>query len=192
MLRVLVVTTYFGTHSYVEVKCSFRLRFPEREAPDNKTIWRNVKKYSHHGTSLNINKPWLYKFRLRGEVKRVLCKFLTNLDLFNSSFWRLQSSTPKPPYLQNIFNVGESSIKLEIREVYLTNSKNDKIPLSSSKGFFTRRAFFIHTVYRKDPLSQTKATNLVLFRNCRFSLLIFYDERKRRPTLAALGLCLLP
>ena len=31
-------------------------------------------KYSHHRTSLNINKPWLYKFGLRREVKRIPCK----------------------------------------------------------------------------------------------------------------------
>ena len=47
--------TYFQTHSLAEVQRLFRLQFPGRNAPDKKNIWRNVKKYLDHGTSLNRN-----------------------------------------------------------------------------------------------------------------------------------------
>ena len=33
----------------------FRIRFPDREAPTKMNIWKNVRKYGEHGTSLNRN-----------------------------------------------------------------------------------------------------------------------------------------
>ena len=74
--RVFVVRTYFETRSYVEVKHSLMVGFPEREPPDNKTIWRNVEKYSHHGTNLNMNKLWLYKFCCVAKLKGFLINFV--------------------------------------------------------------------------------------------------------------------
>ena len=43
--RVFIVSKYFETHSFVEVRNLFRERFPDKEPPVKKTIWRNVKKY---------------------------------------------------------------------------------------------------------------------------------------------------
>ena len=53
--RVFIVKKYFETHSFVEVQRLFRLQFPGRNPPDKANIWRNVKKYEIHGTSLNRN-----------------------------------------------------------------------------------------------------------------------------------------
>ena len=53
--RVFIVKKYFETHSFAEVQRLFSLRFPDRNPPDKKNIWRNVKKYEDHGTSLNRN-----------------------------------------------------------------------------------------------------------------------------------------
>ena len=54
--RVFLVRKYYETHSYAEVmQRLFRLQFPDRDPPDKKNIWRNVKKYEDHGTSLNRN-----------------------------------------------------------------------------------------------------------------------------------------
>ena len=52
---VFLVRKYYETHSYAEVQRLFRLQFPDRDPPDKKNIWRNVKKYEDHGTSLNRN-----------------------------------------------------------------------------------------------------------------------------------------
>ena len=46
--------TYFETHSFVEVSHLFRKRFPGTEPLNKTTIFRNVKKYLDHGTSLNM------------------------------------------------------------------------------------------------------------------------------------------
>ena len=48
------VRTYFETHSFVEVSRLFREPFPGTEPPNKTIIFRNVKKYLDHGTSLNI------------------------------------------------------------------------------------------------------------------------------------------
>ena len=53
--RVFVVQTFFSTHSYVEVRRRFQIQFPGRRPPTDMTIYRNVKKYKEHGTSLNRN-----------------------------------------------------------------------------------------------------------------------------------------
>ena len=53
--RIFVVTTYFSTGSYVEVRRLFQRKFPGRRPPTDMTIYRNVHKYSEHGTSLNRN-----------------------------------------------------------------------------------------------------------------------------------------
>ena len=53
--RVFIVRKYYKTHSYAEVQRLLRLQFPGRDPPDKKNIWRNVKKYEDHGTSLNRN-----------------------------------------------------------------------------------------------------------------------------------------
>ena len=53
---VFVVKTYYKTSSYLEVKEAFRRRFPEKDPPANRTIWKNVKKHGIEETSLNINK----------------------------------------------------------------------------------------------------------------------------------------
>ena len=53
--RVFVVKHYFETKSYVEVRRLFQIAFPSRPPPTDMTIYRNVKKYSETGTSLNRN-----------------------------------------------------------------------------------------------------------------------------------------
>ena len=53
---IFLVRTYFETHSIVEVSRIFRERFPGTEPPNKTTIFRNVKKYFDHGTSLNVFK----------------------------------------------------------------------------------------------------------------------------------------
>ena len=53
--RIFVVRTYFETKSYVEVRRLFQNEFPGRRPPTDMTIYRNVIKYSQHGTSLNRN-----------------------------------------------------------------------------------------------------------------------------------------
>ena len=53
--RVFIVSKYFETHSFVEVRNLFRERFPDKEPPVKKTIWRKVKKYKENWTSLNLD-----------------------------------------------------------------------------------------------------------------------------------------
>ena len=53
--HIFVVTTYFLTGSYVEVRRRFQRKFPGRRPPTDMTIYRNVHKYAEHGTSLNRN-----------------------------------------------------------------------------------------------------------------------------------------
>ena len=53
--RAFVVQKYHETKSYVTTQNTFRIRFPDREPPTKRTIWKNVKKYGEHGTSLNRN-----------------------------------------------------------------------------------------------------------------------------------------
>lgn len=53
--RVFVVKTYFETHSFQEVRRLFLLQFPQKTPPVKATVWRTVKKYLDHGTSLNRN-----------------------------------------------------------------------------------------------------------------------------------------
>ena len=53
--RVFVIKTFFETRILLQVQRLFRERFPGREPPNKTTIWKNVKKYSEHGTSLNMN-----------------------------------------------------------------------------------------------------------------------------------------
>lgn len=54
--RSFVVTKYHETKSYNEVREAFARRFPNRNAPSKKTIYKNVLKYQQNGTSLNLNK----------------------------------------------------------------------------------------------------------------------------------------
>ena len=54
--RIFVVTKYHETKSYNEVREAFARRFPNRNAPPKKTIYKNVLKYQQNGTSLNLNK----------------------------------------------------------------------------------------------------------------------------------------
>ena len=51
-----MVTTYTLTKSLTEVQNAFRIRFPDRNPPDKKTILKNYQKYQDTGTSLNRNK----------------------------------------------------------------------------------------------------------------------------------------
>ena len=51
--RVFVVKHWFITRSVEQVRLLFRERFPDRAPPTRMAIWKNVKKYSEHGTSLN-------------------------------------------------------------------------------------------------------------------------------------------
>jgi hypothetical protein len=44
------------TQSMTEVQNAFRIRFPDRNPPNKKTILKNVRKYHNTGTSLNRNK----------------------------------------------------------------------------------------------------------------------------------------
>ena len=43
--RIFVVKRNFEIHSFVEVRQLFREHFPEREPPEKKAIWDNVRKY---------------------------------------------------------------------------------------------------------------------------------------------------
>lgn len=54
--RVFVVINYHETKSLRQVKERFSQRFPGRNAPTDRTILKNVRKYSENGTSLNLNK----------------------------------------------------------------------------------------------------------------------------------------
>ena len=53
--KVFVVSSYFEIKSLDEVCLLFQIRFTRRPAPTSMTVWRNVKKYRNHGTSLNRN-----------------------------------------------------------------------------------------------------------------------------------------
>ena len=53
--RVFVVKKYYETHSFLEVQRLFAIQFPDRRPPVKWSIWKNVKKYEEHGTSLNRN-----------------------------------------------------------------------------------------------------------------------------------------
>ena len=54
--RTFIVSKYFETKSIPEVLRLFEIAFPHRNVPSSSTIWRNVRKYQQHGTSLNRNK----------------------------------------------------------------------------------------------------------------------------------------
>ena len=54
--RTFIVSKYFETKSIPEVLRLFEIAFPHRNVPSSSTIWRNVRKYHQHGTSLNRNK----------------------------------------------------------------------------------------------------------------------------------------
>ena len=54
--RTFIVENYFVTKSIQEVLRLFRIAFPGRHVPNSTTVWRNVRKYRQHGTSLNRNK----------------------------------------------------------------------------------------------------------------------------------------
>lgn len=54
--RVFVVTNFIKTGSIKQVQDSFEQRFPGRHPPSKPTIWKNVRKYQHEGTCLNLNK----------------------------------------------------------------------------------------------------------------------------------------
>ena len=55
--RVFVVENYHQSQrSLATVKQRFQARFPNRNPPTSRTILLNVRKYSNHGTSLNLNK----------------------------------------------------------------------------------------------------------------------------------------
>ena len=51
--RVFVVKNWFVTKSLEQVRQLFRERFPDREPTTRMAIWKNVKKYTAYGTSLN-------------------------------------------------------------------------------------------------------------------------------------------
>ena len=53
--RVFIVKTYFETHSFQEIQRLFALQFPQKTPPVKSTLWRTVKNYLNHGTSLNRN-----------------------------------------------------------------------------------------------------------------------------------------
>ena len=53
---IFVVKMIYKTSSYLELKAIFCKRFPEKDPPRNRRIWKNVKKYEREGTSLKINK----------------------------------------------------------------------------------------------------------------------------------------
>ena len=52
---VFVVKNWFVTKSLEQVHQLFRERFPDCEPPTRIAIWKNVKKYTDDGTSLNRN-----------------------------------------------------------------------------------------------------------------------------------------
>ena len=55
--RVFVVENYHQSQrSLATVKQRFQARFPNRNPPTSRTILLNVRKYSNHGTSINLNK----------------------------------------------------------------------------------------------------------------------------------------
>ena len=54
--RVFIVSKYFETKSIQEVLRLFEISFPHRNVPNSSTVWRNIRKYHQHGTSLNRNK----------------------------------------------------------------------------------------------------------------------------------------
>ena len=53
--QVFIVRTYFETHSFQEIHRLFVLQFPQKTPPVKATLWKTVKKYLNHGTSLNRN-----------------------------------------------------------------------------------------------------------------------------------------
>ena len=53
--RVFCVKKYYETKKFSVVRNLFRLSFPNRNPPEKSTIWRLVKKYEDHATSLNRN-----------------------------------------------------------------------------------------------------------------------------------------
>ena len=54
--RTFIVKTFFETRSLLRVRETFRERFPEQQLPALKMIWANVRKFTQHGTTLNLNK----------------------------------------------------------------------------------------------------------------------------------------
>lgn len=54
--RVFVVLNFNETQSCTQVRRRFQEKFPERNSPDKKTIYRTVEKFNEHGTILNRNK----------------------------------------------------------------------------------------------------------------------------------------
>lgn len=53
--RAFMVSSYMRTHSYQRTIQMFQRRFQNRNVPSKSTISRNVRKYSTHGTSRNLN-----------------------------------------------------------------------------------------------------------------------------------------
>ena len=87
--HVLVVKTFYKTSSYLKVKEVFRRRFPEKDPPTNRTIWKNVGKYKTERINLNINKAGsgrrrrtvrtketieLFRFHVEDNAKNVSCR----------------------------------------------------------------------------------------------------------------------
>ena len=54
MHKILLHCIYTGNTTAVQN--TFRARFPHRSPPHQKTILRNLAKYSNEGTTLNLNK----------------------------------------------------------------------------------------------------------------------------------------
>jgi hypothetical protein len=54
--RTFIVENYFVTRSIQEVLRLFRIAFPDRHVPNSTIVWRNLRKYRQHGTSLNRDK----------------------------------------------------------------------------------------------------------------------------------------
>ena len=54
--RVFIITKYLQTQSLQATKDAFIDEYPHRNPPAKTTIWKNVRKFQTHGTSLNRNK----------------------------------------------------------------------------------------------------------------------------------------
>ena len=94
-----VANTYFETRSFW---WSNSFRFPGRNPPARMTIWRNIKKYTDHATSLNRNKGNsgrqftvrtqdtvdAVQFAIRNNPRGVTCR-INGLGLTKSTFNRI-------------------------------------------------------------------------------------------------------
>ena len=81
--RVFLVKSYFETDSFVEVQRLFAFRFPNRNPPHKKNIWKNVQKYLNHGTSLNRNSSscgWKRTGRSQENIDVVQEELINNPD----------------------------------------------------------------------------------------------------------------